>query len=260
MKKELKTLKEMRADIDANIEKLSKPKFKKGDWVKLTDSYSRLEKDSVYQIVMSQSPDNYYYYIVDHKAFGIEDANYLAPYATILTMATPTEVQQALEKEAVKRYGELKVGDKVKGHWGDEIKTMKDERDYYLSIDSQHIYFGINNVCLMCDGKWAEIIRTLTIDEIASKLIGLDFEDTKSELIRMKTQIIETLKTISMIYGTLNESDSISPSDDKEKRYTECEYCCGDGWILLEQDENEGKQVRVDCHICHGEGQIEIEY
>jgi hypothetical protein len=97
------------------------------------------------------------------------------------------------------------------------------------------------------------------IDDIASKLIGLSLEDTKSELIRMKTQIIETLKTISMIYGTLNESDSISPSDDKEKRYTECEYCCGDGWILLEQDENEGKQVRVDCHICHGEGQIEIE-
>jgi len=108
-------------------------------------------------------------------------------------------------------------------------------------------------------GDWADLVKPLTIDEIASKLIGLDLEDTKSELIRMKTQIIETLKTISMIYGTLNESDSISPSDDKEKRYTECEYCCGDGWILLEQDENEGKQVRVDCHICHGEGQIEIE-
>lgn len=36
----------------------------------------------------------------------------------------------------------------------------------------------------------------LTIDEIASKIIGLDLEDTKSELIRMKSQIIETLKNL----------------------------------------------------------------
>ena len=36
----------------------------------------------------------------------------------------------------------------------------------------------------------------LTIDEIASKIIGLDLEDTKSELIRMKSQIIETLNNL----------------------------------------------------------------
>jgi hypothetical protein len=36
----------------------------------------------------------------------------------------------------------------------------------------------------------------LTIDEIASKLIGLSLEDTKSELIRMKSQIIETLNNL----------------------------------------------------------------
>jgi len=36
----------------------------------------------------------------------------------------------------------------------------------------------------------------LTIDGIASKLIGLSLEDTKSELIRMKSQIIETLKNL----------------------------------------------------------------
>ena len=36
----------------------------------------------------------------------------------------------------------------------------------------------------------------LTIDEIASKIIGLDLEDTKSELIRMKSDIIETLNKL----------------------------------------------------------------
>ena len=36
----------------------------------------------------------------------------------------------------------------------------------------------------------------LTIDEIASKLIGLSLEDTKSELIRMKSDIIETLNKL----------------------------------------------------------------
>ena len=36
----------------------------------------------------------------------------------------------------------------------------------------------------------------LTIDEIASKIIGLDLEDTKSELIRMKSDILETLNNL----------------------------------------------------------------
>jgi len=45
-------------------------------------------------------------------------------------------------------------------------------------------------------GDWADLVKPLTIDEIASKLIGLDLEDTKSELIRMKTQIIETINSL----------------------------------------------------------------
>lgn len=55
-----------------------------------------------------------------------------------------------------------------------------------------------------------------------------------------------------MIYGSLYESDSISPKDEKEKRYTECEWCNGRGELgnILET---------VTCEHCHGEGQIEIE-
>jgi len=187
MKNELETLKEMRADIDAKIDKLSNPEAKVGDYwerstgeVCLIFGYDDVHGGTVKCRSISSNSKDFAYH-------GI---------CTMKRKLTTTEVQQALEKEAVKRYGELKVGDKVKGHWGDEIKTMKDQRDYYLSIDSQHIYFGINNVCLMWDGKWAEIIRTLTIDDIASKLIGLDLEDTKSELIRMKTQIIETINSL----------------------------------------------------------------
>lgn len=59
-----------------------------------------------------------------------------------------------------------------------------------------------------------------------------------------------------MIYGSLYESDSISPKDEKEKRYTECEYCDGDGYVDINMDD---MWETLTCPKCHGEGQIEIE-
>ncbi|MES2382452.1 MAG: hypothetical protein V4538_15500 [Bacteroidota bacterium] len=56
------------------------------------------------------------------------------------------------------------------------------------------------------------------------------------------------------------ESPNLQPPDDKEVKYTECEFCEGDGWIynnwwsdtLLDTH-------KIDCPKCHGSGQIEIE-
>lgn len=107
-------------------------------------------------------------------------------------LATPTEVQQALEKEAVKRG--FKVGSKVKYIGGQSTGIIVSGYENEFRESDNEFYF--NNILVFEKGVWAEIIHTLTIDDIASKLIGLDLEDTKSELIRMKTQIIETLNNL----------------------------------------------------------------
>lgn len=64
-----------------------------------------------------------------------------------------------------------------------------------------------------------------------------------------------------MIHGTLNESDSISPSDDKEKRYTSCENCNATGLVDEDVEQEDGTFITlgVYCSVCNGEGQIEIE-
>lgn len=60
-----------------------------------------------------------------------------------------------------------------------------------------------------------------------------------------------------MIYGTLNESDSISPSDDNEKRFTECEECKGTGHVY--EYGEDGELQKEDCPECGGTGELEIE-
>ncbi len=57
--------------------------------------------------------------------------------------------------------------------------------------------------------------------------------------------------------GNFYERQDFSPPNEKEKKYTECEYCDGDGWII---DVVYLDEQRVTCPKCHGEGQIEIEY
>jgi len=52
------------------------------------------------------------------------------------------------------------------------------------------------------------------------------------------------------------ERPDLSPPNEKEKRFTECEHCDGDGWIV---DVVYLDEQRVTCPKCHGEGQIEIE-
>jgi hypothetical protein len=44
----------------------------------------------------------------------------------------------------------------------------------------------------------------------------------------------------------------------KDAKYTECEYCCGDGWIFDPLTNGQEKSEHIDCPKCNGEGQIEI--
>lgn len=55
-----------------------------------------------------------------------------------------------------------------------------------------------------------------------------------------------------MIYGTLNESDSISPSDDKDAIQCQNEGC-NEGFIYLpiwNEDENKYDHEKEKCPYC----------
>ncbi len=50
----------------------------------------------------------------------------------------------------------------------------------------------------------------------------------------------------------------LNEPDQKEKEFTECEYCQGDGWIYFDPDANSNDEDKCDCPKCNGTGQIEI--
>jgi len=48
---------------------------------------------------------------------------------------------------------------------------------------------------------------------------------------------------------------------DKDKRYSECERCDGDGWLFgdIDDEDDNGDQRKYTCPNCNGTSQIEIE-
>lgn len=53
----------------------------------------------------------------------------------------------------------------------------------------------------------------------------------------------------------MDERSYNQPDGDKEPKYTECERCCGDGWVFTDHEETH----RITCKECEGTGVIEIE-
>lgn len=58
----------------------------------------------------------------------------------------------------------------------------------------------------------------------------------------------------------MDELSYLTPLFDKDKEYTECENCCGDGQIMTAHLYPGGHTECIEtCPECKGEGQIEIE-
>lgn len=55
------------------------------------------------------------------------------------------------------------------------------------------------------------------------------------------------------------ERDYNQPSFSKDVEYTECEYCCGDGFIHSGTLDDDGYFEEVNCPTCNGHGQLPIE-
>lgn len=184
MKNELETLKEMRADIDAKIEKLSKPEFEVGKWYKSHDGTRLWHMVSIDGI--TQNSYGFYNNGKWHSGFRSSEESEFR-------LATPTEVQQALEKEAVKRglWGDVKINAHVNPHKYESINTG----DFITGFQGGDTFYN-DNGAIFHNGTWATPIKTMTIDELASEISYTTKDKVVNYLTENKTKIIETLSNL----------------------------------------------------------------
>jgi hypothetical protein len=142
-------------------------KFKKGDWLKLTEDYNGLKKGEVYQMVEYQTRSENCI-TVDHVALGkfVDDCggdNYKSPFAKCLVLATDKEVKETLTKEASRRG--LKEGVRGLPIYNDGTKYSC--TSYYDLIGG---FLFKEDGCLY--DLWAEIAeaRKMTVEEIEEAL------------------------------------------------------------------------------------------
>lgn len=57
----------------------------------------------------------------------------------------------------------------------------------------------------------------------------------------------------------MTELQRNTPVFEKDKEYAECEMCCGDGWVNNPMCNGDDRNSQLDCPVCDGEGQLEIE-
>lgn len=108
--------------------------------------------------------------------------------------ATPSEVQEALEKEAVKRgfkEGVIFIAPTSKNRF-----TAKGEIEIWESNDTFGLSFSDSQGLILDNGEWAEIIKTKTIYKIAMDLRNFTTMDKVRYLTENKQTIIETLNNL----------------------------------------------------------------
>lgn len=52
------------------------------------------------------------------------------------------------------------------------------------------------------------------------------------------------------------ERNDNQPPDERDRKYTECEWCNGSGKVY---ETIEDTLIKEDCELCSGSGQLEIE-
>lgn len=198
--KNIEELKKIKNALEVLINESENTKFEVGKWYKLTEDYSgTLKKGEVYQMINFQT-DSKSCIILDHVAFGIEGRNYLAPYKDMLIEATPKEVEEALIKEAEKRG--LKEGTIINNSMLNDCSntSCKAENNEYKFIEDE-LYSNcllLDGFVIFLNGKWAEIVKTKTIDEIARDLSALSEYGIINYMssTENKQTIIETLNNL----------------------------------------------------------------
>ena len=198
--KNIEELKKIKDALEVLINESEKPKFEVGKWYVLNCDYcflvniSEIKGNNIYGYGF-----NYYGsindYIENPKNNWVNIEN-LKSYH----LATPKEVEEALIKEAEKRG--LKEGTIINNSMLNDCSntSCKAENNEYKFIEDE-LYSNcllLDGFVIFLNGKWAEIVKTKTIDEIARDLSALSEYGIINYMssTENKQTIIETLNNL----------------------------------------------------------------
>lgn len=198
MIKELETLRaDMNKRIDEIKSKIEKPAFEVGKWYK----GNHRGVDYLWFAKECDKDDTTWI-----RGYGFTDGEYSNSHNLRITHfnfvpATPTEVQQALEKEAVKRGLNTYKVNCLRGWHKDERQEFYTDRELEFVFESDKNMLWIDgscylSMCIFNNGTWATPIKTMTIDDLAANLSNGNYDEVINYLTENKAQIIETLNNL----------------------------------------------------------------
>ena len=197
MKQELETLREeLHSIVDSKIDKLIKPvqpQLNKWSIIETDGFANKRYKWLVFTTEINSTNEvvGYGFDLDNNNYFKTERVLNLSSIITCIE-AAPTEVQQALEKEAVKRG--FKEGVEVKYIVVQSTGIIVNGYENEFRESDNAFYF--NNILVFEKGVWAEIVNPMSLDEICDYLKHGTGAFIKNYLTENKTQIIETLNNL----------------------------------------------------------------
>lgn len=189
MKKELEYLQKALDALKLKYENSVKQEFEVGKWYKYTNSSRHL-------VCFTTNKG---------LAYGFDLGGYNGKIqkwdTTDLTPATPKEVEEALTKEAVKKYDDKTVLNLITDKDVNPHKQSKLSLDrFYYQPKANKLYHSVTSnwsILIFDNGTWAQIIKEpKTIDEIASEINYTTKNKVIDYLAENKSEIIETLKNL----------------------------------------------------------------
>lgn len=199
-------IEDLRKEFNSKLDEILKPKFEVGKWYKHKIKYGK----GIAAIVNFQGYNNFAYGLNLGGDWTTEFSGSHSSWNDgTVEQTTPKEVEEALIKEAEKRG--FKEGVKVDRSmfknmelpvsiYDEDFTPLSNEfsfleKDNTLRIDGYGIFYN---------GKWAEIVKTKTIDEIAREFSifqinypdNSTYKDFKDFCIENKQDIINALNNL----------------------------------------------------------------
>lgn len=189
----LKELNDMTNRIEEFKKQIEKPEFELNRW------YISYKNNAILYLTKCNGDEGYGYGIANDDWVNTPEHLFTCEL-NMYVLATHTEVQEALEKEAVKRG--FKEGEKVTAILGKgKIKTtwILGKLTYRKCLSGEWI-FGDGNYCIFNYGVWAEIQKTMsTLDYVK------EFYETSSINLANRNELIAYIKNNNLqIIETLN--------------------------------------------------------
>ncbi len=190
--KELNAIQEkFNKEIEDVKKKYDKPMFEVGKWYKINSE----RHTGLFNIT------KYYNEIITAYGFGGDDMEWYnecegwAYYDyNYVVLATPEEVEAALTNEAVKRG--FKEGVRFKTPCSNTEYIAKGNIIIWQNGNTFGLRLSDSYGLILDNGKWAEIIKENTLDEIANKLSYTTAADIKHKLLKYKEEIINALNKL----------------------------------------------------------------